>query len=112
MKETPLILDPGGSRDPRKHIVFRDQFPKGKTIFGKKTISICGLDRDALNNYRKELIEKIDLYVCVLVTKTSHSLKDVAKAKTFYLNCDQDGAEYSTMASDYKQAKYSNLVII
>jgi 5-methylcytosine-specific restriction endonuclease McrA len=43
-EETPVILSPGGPIDPRAHIVFHQEVPKGLTELGKRTIEVVGLD--------------------------------------------------------------------
>ena len=99
-RETPLLLDPGGRKNPRKHIIFEDQFPKGKSVYGEKTIEICGLDRDALINKRKTLIDNINARIVILGTRSYHN-DDVVKAKTFIKNSIKAEAEFSATAIDY-----------
>jgi len=58
--ESPFLLDPGGTEDPRHHIVFDDALPRGLTIIGRETISICGLDRSDLNEERNDIVAFAD----------------------------------------------------
>jgi len=51
--ETRLLLEPAGNKDPREHIVFDYHLPRGITEYGKRTIEICKLNRDDLNEKRK-----------------------------------------------------------
>lgn len=99
--ETPLLLDPSGLEDPRDHIYFIDQFPKSKSIYGENTITICGLNRDALNEKRKKLIEDIDARIIILVSKKSHKKEEVEKAKNYIINAQKPEAEFSSTAIEY-----------
>ena len=100
-EEIPLLLDPAGEHNPRNHIVFDNQFPRGLTEFGKKTIETCKLDRDALNGKRKKLLNQIEDNILILLTKEENSLKVVEKAKQFILKCKEKEAEFSAAAADY-----------
>ena len=100
-KEAPLLLDPGGRKDPRKHICFEGAFPSGRTLYGKKTIEICGLDRDALNNKRKKLIDDINSRIVILDRRIHHHIDDVNKAKVFIRDSIKPNAEFSATAIDY-----------
>jgi hypothetical protein len=54
--EIPLLLNPYGSRDPAAHLQFnRDGTvePRNSSVFGRETISTCGLHRLALTSYRR-----------------------------------------------------------
>ena len=46
--EDPLILDPGGPRNPRDHIRFNDDVPQWESAAGLETIRRLKLDREAL----------------------------------------------------------------
>jgi len=99
--ETPLLIDPGGRKDPRKHIIFENQFPRGKSEYGKVTIKICGLDRDALNEMRKQLIENIEARIVILKISTGHKKSKMTKAKNFIEDSVKPDAEFSATATDY-----------
>lgn len=63
--ERPLIIDPGGSEDPREHIGYRKNVAYGKSEIGQKTIEIVGLNRDDLLDERLErlkLFGKLSVY--------------------------------------------------
>jgi uncharacterized protein (TIGR02646 family) len=47
-REVPLLLDPYGTVDPRKHINFRGETPIGLSAMGEETITILALDRTTL----------------------------------------------------------------
>ncbi len=98
-KENPLLIDPG-KMHPRRHIKFIGQFPQGITKKGVETISICGLDRDALNGLRKKVLNAIDDNVVILTNKTT-TIAQKAKAKKFLMECQNPESEFSSAAIDY-----------
>lgn len=100
-RETPYLLDPCGAKDPRSHIFFQNQFPMYRDDFGQRTIEICGLDRDELNNQREKLINDIEARIVILSKKEAFAPAQVAKAKDYIINCQKEDAEYSSMARDY-----------
>lgn len=100
-KEVPYLLDPSGVENPRNHIVFDLGFVRGTTEFGKKTIKICGLDRDGLNEKRNKLISDIDFHIQIIVDQVNNSLATVQKAKNFIRECRKPEAEFSAVAIDY-----------
>ena len=100
-EETPLLLDPGGASDPMDHIAFQNELPVGKTIFGRTTIKVCGLDREALNNKRKELISNIELRLFVLSNKRDYDMTKVEEARNFIKNSTKANAGFSATASDF-----------
>lgn len=101
--EESLLLHPCGinDKDPEKHITFEGPFPKDLTTFGKSTIEICGLDRDALNNKRKKLLEDIDARIAILNLHNLHTEDEVRQAKKFIRNCQRKKAEFSSVAKVY-----------
>lgn len=102
-EEAPLLLDPGGEgeNDPRKHIIFEGQFPRYNTYYGEKTIVICGLNRDELNNNRKKLIDDIESRIAILKTRSVQKKSIVEKAKIFIKDSIKANAEFSATAIDY-----------
>lgn len=61
-KEVPLLLNPFGTRDPIKHLLFDELGvvgPRGSSEFGKATILVCGLDRPALSKKRRKLAKLV-----------------------------------------------------
>ena len=57
--EKPLLLDPGGSDDPRKHIRFRQEYAVGLTGAGRTTIEVLGLNREALLDERLKRLQEL-----------------------------------------------------
>jgi hypothetical protein len=100
-RETPLLLDPCGNKDPRDHIFFQNQFPMYKDAFGQRTIELCGLDRDELNDQREKLINDIEARLIILSKKEQFSNAQINKAKDYIIHCQSEQAEYSSMARDY-----------
>lgn len=99
--EESLLLDPAGSKDPRNHINFSNQFAVGKTKFGRQTIKICGLNRDVLKEKRLSLIAKLDLAIAILSEKSNFSSKIVAEARACLLKSQRPESEFSATAIDY-----------
>jgi hypothetical protein len=100
-REEPLLLDPGGTKNPQKHIVFDKAFPRAKTKFGKATINICGLDRAALIEERKKLITAIDGWIYVLDNKANNTPQKNTEAVQFLRDVQKPDAEFSATAIDY-----------
>lgn len=100
-RETPLLLNPGGRKNPKNHIVFKNEYPAGKTIFGRKTIEICRIDRDSLNDMRRKLISDIEARIMILEISNAYSSCDVNKAKEFIKDSMKPDAPFSSAAINY-----------
>jgi hypothetical protein len=98
--EDPYLIDPT-IIDPRDHIYFDNELVRWKTEYGKQTISICGLDRESLNDERRELIENIKSRIVTVVNEKHMNPADVKEAKTFLRNAVSPSAPYSATAIDY-----------
>ena len=57
--EEPLLLDPGGPDDPRKHIQFRQEYAVGLTGAGQTTIKVLGLNREELLDERLKRLQEL-----------------------------------------------------
>ena len=57
--EKPLLLDPGGPDDPRKHIRFLQEHADGLTGAGQATIEVLGLNRETLVDERLRRLKEI-----------------------------------------------------
>lgn len=62
--ERPLLVDPA-IQDPRDHIRFDDDLPKGITRQGRTTIDRIGLRREELREDRLSLLHQIDTYCSI-----------------------------------------------
>jgi 5-methylcytosine-specific restriction endonuclease McrA len=109
-RESPYLLDPGGVKNPRDHIVFDFELIRGLTDFGKQTIEICGLDREGLDNARKKLIDNINVRLYILDRRIHHSLRQVEEAEKFIINSIKAESEFSAAAIDYLKKKGVSLV--
>jgi hypothetical protein len=98
--EKPWLLEPGGSKNPRKHISFSNQLIQGTTPYGWKTIEICGLDRPALDEDRQERIALIEANIIIFQNQHS-SLAERKAARRFLLDCQKAKAPFSAMAQDF-----------
>jgi uncharacterized protein (TIGR02646 family) len=103
--EDPLLLDPGGIKNPRDHIYFVGELPNWKTKYGRNTISICGLDRVELNDERRLLISDIDARIAILSERHVHSKDDVQKAVKYIQDAVKPTAKFSAMAYDHISKK-------
>lgn len=100
-KEEPLLLNPCGDKNPENHVLFNNNLPFSRDIFGKKTIEICGLDRDALNSSRRKLISDIEARLVILIAKEAHQQKDLQNAWDFLVQCQKPESEFSSVARYY-----------
>jgi hypothetical protein len=89
--ETPLIINPR-SVDPTAHIGFRGEYPYplNGSAFGEATISCLGLDRETLNDARREHLELVRaLWIISQLDAAEVPEADVAKEKIVRL-CDPE----------------------
>jgi len=98
--EKPLLIDPV-TVDPRKHIYFQEELVKSDTVEGKRTIKICGLDRDELNNFRKDKIDNLKARLVILMMAKYHTPQDVQQAKDYLIKAQKPDSEYSGAAIDF-----------
>lgn len=101
--ETPYILDPAGEKDPRAHISFDYQFIRGTSNFGQQTIEICTLDRAALDEERRELIDIIKTYIDILELPLNDIVTPeiIQAVRRFLIDCQKPSAKFSATAIDY-----------
>ena len=98
-KEIPLLLNPAGRMNPRKHIKFIDELPIGTSIYGKKTIEACKLDRPGLNEERRNHLNEIEDRIAIIIRGTD--VIAVKQAKKYLRNSVKTNAKFSAMAIDY-----------
>jgi uncharacterized protein (TIGR02646 family) len=103
--ESASLIDPAGTEDPRDHIEFHDEVPRGKTAKGATTISVIGLDDGAHDEWRRErlaelreLIERIELHRADTRPKVKKTVEDARLALTRATMAD---APFSSMAQDF-----------
>ena len=110
-KETPLLLDPGGRKDPEKHITFEMELvkPKEGSKFGKATINVCGLDRLTLNDERKDVINEIHDRILTLLDPDSGAAQK-QRAKTYIKAGMEPTAGFSSAATCYIKS-FKNITI-
>ena len=106
--EKPLLIDPGGTEDPRSHISFVGPRAKPLTKFGKITIETVDLNRNDLLEDRLalfanlktdiEVVEFISRIADDVLPKHSESLRDeiVGRIK----QAIKPTAKYSSMATN------------
>lgn len=102
--ERPLILNPTGTglNNPRKHINFIKEFPKGISNEGKATVEACMLDREGLNIERRAHIDELDDRILTIIDN-SHDLTKpaVQRAINYLKKSTKKEAKFSAMAIDY-----------
>ena len=103
--EIPLILDPGGSKNPRCHIKFRDEIAVSNTDSGKTTIEVVDLNRLALQEERREYLNQIqNLFELIYIAKNSQPLQSIPNLDLLvqdFRNTFKPYAKFSAMANDY-----------
>jgi len=100
-KEESLLIDPCGDKNPEIHIKFNYNLPYSDDKFGKKTIEICGLDRDALNSLRAKLISDIDARLIILSVKEAYNEVEIQNARNYLIECQKPESEFSSTARNY-----------
>jgi hypothetical protein len=102
-RERPLLLHPfhGGERDPKKHICF-DEFgmphPIHGSRYGQVTIEVFQLDREDLNDDRKERFEELDDRIREAIGSVAKRLSTFDDALRAYVEADK---RYSQAGKDY-----------
>lgn len=103
--EQPLLLNPGGPEDPRRHIRFDRDFPIGITRFGKTTIRVLGLDREPLNRQRRKILARLDADRNIVALLSGdprpQAVAEVARANLALTEAVLPSAEFSAAAEDY-----------
>lgn len=103
--EDPLILDPGGPRDPRDHIRFNGDVPTGVTSAGRETISLLKLDREALCRDRREhfriLQAMIDIIRLMETDQRPKAIECVSKARSELANSVKPESKFSAASQDF-----------
>jgi hypothetical protein len=106
--ETPMIIDPGGTEDPRDHIRFRGPVPFGITNVGRATIALLRLDRTDLTTARLHHLKLLKLLRLIASGRLEAIDQGVAEEREdARRELDQAaGPEgiYSAMAQDFLQA--------
>ncbi|WP_415879615.1 hypothetical protein [Methylomonas sp. TEB] len=101
--EQPLLINPSAT-DPRQYIGFRQEIPYAidGNIYGKATIAVVGLDREALNEKRRSHLALINQLIAVIKLANKQlentELQSVAaQAKQIIAEAILPTAEYSAM---------------
>ncbi len=94
-REEPLFIDPA-ALDPADYISFREEYPYAinGNLLGKTTIDALGLDRETLNERRRDYLQQLKL-IHVLA---SSRLPASADARNFLSRAVGDNGEYAAMA--------------
>lgn len=110
-RETPLLLDPAGPMNPQDHITFDFQYIRSTSKYGAATIEICGLDRPALDEKRKILMEILKAYVAIYQAPISGTITVALQkeAEDFLRKSKEPTGEFSSMARAY--LRYRNVQV-
>jgi len=93
----PLFVEPAGM-NPEDYISFREEVPyavNGSAI-GKTTIEALALDREALNEMRRDRLSK--LKTLYRIANLQPPIAESAEARQLLEQAIQDRAEYAAMA--------------
>jgi hypothetical protein len=104
-REKPLLLDPAGPRDPRRHIRFDNDIPIGRTEAGRTAITILRLNREPLNEQRRKLIRRLEGDLDTIKALRNDPRPDrielVANARAALARATLPDAEFSSAAIDF-----------
>ncbi len=102
--EKPLFINP--TEDVEKFISFREEviFAIGDKPRGKATIKALGLDRDELNDMRKDYFDKLELIYELANHKPPMPKSE--KAKKHITNSIQNSSQYASMIRCAVKAKF------
>ena len=105
MNEEPLILNPSGQTDPRRHIKFLKEIAKGETKAGQTTIEMIGLNRSALAEERLARLNELRRLLTI-VRLYEGNMKPDAVELVKDARCELDlavqpTAVFSAMAADF-----------
>lgn len=109
-REEPLFINPA-ERDPEEHISFRHEipYPVGGSGAGKATINALGLDREILNERRRDRLKHLQALaelVEMQPTATADLIPLIRKARTLLDECTSDPAEYAGMSRAAARAEF------
>ncbi|MCY4355099.1 MAG: hypothetical protein OXC09_10020 [Truepera sp.] len=111
-EEEPLILDPGGLDDPRKHIRFHKEIAFGLTEVGRNTIQIIGLNRPELGEARLTRRAKLERQLEIVKISQENPHPQLAKLAEEASNTLKAAvlreAEFSAMAIDLLEVEPSS----
>lgn len=91
-EEEPLLIQPD-KEDPSEHIAFREHVAVPVTDKGKRTIDVCGLNRDQLRSDRRESFEMISQ----LQSLAALDLDESIEARLMIERRAQSDSEFSAM---------------
>lgn len=108
--EEPLFIDPA-AQDPEEHISFRQEipFPVGGSRSGKASIEALGLDREILNERRRDRLKHLQILVDLVEmepTASAELIPLIEKARILLDECTGDAAEFAGMARAAVKAGY------
>ena len=102
--EKPIFINP--NEDVEKYISFREEviFAIDDNLRGKATIKALGLDRDELNNMRKDCFDKLELIYKLANLKPQ--IPESEKAKKHITKSIQRSSQYASMIRCAVKSKF------
>ena len=103
--EDPLLLNPGGPRDPRGHISFNRDVPISHSEAGRTTIQRINLDREALCASRRKHLRLLEALLEIIRLARGDPQPDrietVTRARAALAACMKPDAEFSAATEDF-----------
>jgi uncharacterized protein (TIGR02646 family) len=103
--EDPLLLDPGGPRNPRNHIRFNHDVPIWRSEAGRATVQRIKLDREALCASRRKHFRLLEALLEIIRLGREDTRPDrvaaVTCARTALVDCMKPNAEFSAASEDF-----------
>jgi|HubBroStandDraft_6_1064221.scaffolds.fasta_scaffold242928_2 uncharacterized protein (TIGR02646 family) len=104
-RENPLILDPGGAKNPRDHIKFKLDVPMGISRAGRTTVDLIKLDREALCRSRRKHFKLLDALLEIIALLRHENrpkyIRAVRKARSSLKDYLKPEAEFCAATEDY-----------
>jgi uncharacterized protein (TIGR02646 family) len=109
-REEPLFINPA-ERDPEEHISFRYEipYPVGGSRAGKTTIDALALDREILNERRRDRLRQLQVLAELVEMEpdaAAELMPLIGKARTLLAECTSDEAEYAGMSRAAERAGF------
>jgi uncharacterized protein (TIGR02646 family) len=108
--ESPLLINPTLT-DPKNHIGFRDEipYPIDDSPYGNTTIAVLGLDREELNEIRREKMKLLKAYL-IIIKLAEECLDLFDEAQKARLLAEAENARYKLSTASMPNAEYSAMV--
>jgi len=99
--ETPMILDPGGTENPRDHIRFHGALPYGISDIGRETVKLLKLDRIELTTDRLKHLKMLESLRTIARLAIQGLELERGQARRELERAMRPEVAYSAMAQDF-----------